>query len=736
MAKNEFAPGIPADRKIVPLPVISSPVTWEFVLQRHRARRAGEHLDMRLGNPATGHAHSWAMRSWPPAGSGTKAVEQPTHTRQYMDFSGKIGPGYGEGTVSIERREKAEVLSSGPDKLKFNLYRGRDVEELVLRRLGDKDWLFQNITRHRAAGPGSRLPSKKPKYKETSIDKVDHRNPDTILQAKLDGAHVVIDFWREGQPPRVFSYRVSKASATGLINHTPKIKSMMGQFTPKGLQGTILRGEVIAIGPDGKALPSAHTGGMLNANTWTSREMQQEGELVVYAFDVISWRGKDVSSAPFSQKAEMLREATSLAPWLRTPRTASTPAEKKSLLSDIKRNKEPTTNEGVIEWHREKGVPSKAKVTREIDVWVREIFPEKGSREGLAGGFRFSLSKNGPIVGKVGTGMSHELKRDMITNPKKYIGLKARIRVSPDSGSGYAPRNPSFVGWHLDQDLPGEIKMASHGIALARLEKMSADEPFRRRSDWAPRPPADSTESSGSAMKHLKNPGVFIPGIAAAALGANAIYDSVKSMGFKKNMKTVVKAIKGIGYETVDSAQYVKKVDPTIIVVDTVEKAEKIVREELIPLIEEDFGQKIEVSDSEVRQVAEEIFKMTKDNAAALPGVHNGYLIVAPKLPQAILDHEIGHIWDFRKKGLNIKNPGQYQHVFHQLFWKPTYKARVYLAETNAWDLSPESKYKKELEHNALGTYDKAFHLQRRSLAIPVGLLLAGMSVMEYSKRK
>lgn len=698
MAKPEFAPGIPASRKIQPLPTITSPVTWEFVLQRHRALRAGEHLDMRLGNPSTGHAHSWAMKAWPAAGSGTMAIEQPTHTRQYMDFSGRIGPGYGEGDVTIERREKAEVLKSEADKLKFNLYRGREVEELVLRRTSGRDWVLQNITRHRAAGPGSRLPANKPKYRETSIDKIDHRRQDTILQAKLDGAHVIIDFWKEGQPPRVFSYRVSKTSPTGLINHTPKIKSMLGQTTPKGLQGTILRGEVVGIGPDGRAVPSARTGGMLNANTWTSREMQaQEGDLAVFAFDVISWRGKDVSSQPFSAKSDMLLEAARLAPWLRLPRTASTPAEKKSLLSDIKKNREPTTNEGVIEWQHEKHIPTKAKITREIDVWVREIFKEKGTRGPFAGGFKYSLTKNGPIIGKVGTGMSHELRADMLENPRKYIGLMAKIRVSPESKPGYAPRNPSFVGWHLDQEMKEGIKMASQFNIYMKKNALELS--------------------------------VAVPAAVAAGMGAVSAYDAIRSIGYSRDSRIVGDAIRGIGYETVDSRSYIKKADPTIVPVTSVKDTAEMIKDELIPLIEKRLGRKLDVQESEIMRAAEDMFSMTKNNAAALPGIKKGYVITAPKAVQAILDHEIGHLWDYRKKGLNIARQGEYEHVFNELFWKPTYKMRTYLPETNAWDLAPDSKYKKELEHHALGTYDKGFHIGRRKVTVPIGALAATLAL-------
>jgi hypothetical protein len=126
---------------------------------------------------------------------------------------------------------------------------------------------------------------------------------------------------------------------------------------------------------------------------------------------------------------------------------------------DIAEGRNKHTREGVVVWDKNKPVPAKAKFRPERDVYVRHVFQEKGAR-GMAGGFEFSDTANGPVIGRVGTGFSHGLKQHMAQNPLLYEGLKAKIR-SQVAPAEYAPRAPVFAGWHLDQPLPEGIKMAA-----------------------------------------------------------------------------------------------------------------------------------------------------------------------------------------------------------------------------------------------------------------------------------
>jgi hypothetical protein len=461
----EFAPGIPRKEASHPFPKVKEPRTFEFGLHHHFSEGAAkEHFDLRIGDTATGHAHSWAMKYWPKPGEARLAVQQPTHTIPYMDFKGRIESGYGKGRVELARREKTEVVSSSHDHVQFNLYTGKASEEFLLRKTDGKQWLLHNITATRK----EELPSSKPGYKTVDVGKLDLEDPQTVLQAKIDGAHVLYDFKKPGSTMDVMSYRPTER-ATGVIEHTHKLPNFHQHKTPSALKDTLLRGELYATDSSGKALAAARVGGLLNAGVWKSREKQkEEGKLLPAVFDVVKWKGKDVEEAPYSQKLEMLREAVRHAPWLHIPRTAETPEEKKKLIADVRDGKEPSTEEGVVEWHLEKHLPRKSKFLRENDAYVKDVFMEQGVRKGLAGGFSFSRTPDGPVVGRVGTGFSHELKRDMAQNPEKYKGLHARIATQP-APSHYAPRAPAFRSWHLDQDLPENIKMSSFGAALCSI---------------------------------------------------------------------------------------------------------------------------------------------------------------------------------------------------------------------------------------------------------------------------
>lgn len=472
----EYAPGIPTEKTVHTFPKVEKPRTFEFGLHEHHAERAGKHFDLRLGDPATGYAHSWAMRYWPKPGEVRLAVQQPTHTLEYMDFEGTIKDGYGKGKVDLARRDKTEIVSSSKGHVRFNLYSGKGVEEYLLRhtsRDGD-DWMLHNVTTTRGD-----LPSSKPSYKVLPAGKLDPNDTRTVMQAKIDGAHVLYNFKKPGSTMDVLSYRPTDR-ATGIIEHTQKLPDYQAHKTPAAMKDTILRGELYAVDKNGKALPAARVGGILNAGVWKSREKQEtEGQLVPVVFDVVKWKGKNVEKAPYAEKLELLRQATKHAPWLNLPRTAETPEDKEKLISDIRSGKEPSTEEGVIEWNLDKNLPRKSKFLREADAYVKDIFLEQGTRKGLAGGFAFSKTPGGPVVGRVGTGFSHALKRDMAAHPEKYKGLHARLAVQP-APAHYAPRAPAFKGWHLDEELPEGVKMASYIKAFVReVAKIAASAPTR-----------------------------------------------------------------------------------------------------------------------------------------------------------------------------------------------------------------------------------------------------------------
>lgn len=138
--------GIPKKGLIHPIRKITEPEEWEFVLHDHDAKRAGKHFDLRIGDPKTGHGHSWAMKYWPKPGEKRLAVQQSTHSIPYFDWSGTIEEGYGAGEVAIAKRGKAKLLKATPTQITFAL----GAHELYsLNSMGEREknsWLLLNRT--------------------------------------------------------------------------------------------------------------------------------------------------------------------------------------------------------------------------------------------------------------------------------------------------------------------------------------------------------------------------------------------------------------------------------------------------------------------------------------------------------------------------------------------------------------------------------------------------------------
>lgn len=454
LSELEFAPGIPASKRIRELPTINKPVIWEQSLQKHKAVRAGLHYDMRIGDPATGVAYSWALpkAEIPEPGSFRLAVRTFDHRTDYMPFRGEITERYGKGTVALERHDKTEVMEMSPDKIRFNLYDKKAPEEFMLNRVGRHLWLLHNVTVTRNRHP--EIPKSKPQYKSTPIGQIDVGNDDQIMEPKIDGAHVLVHFRKAGEHPRVYSYRPAKDRPHDLIEHTHKFMRLRAAEVPKSLEGTILRGEAYAE-KNGKVRPATVTAGILNSKVLESREKQKElGDLRVTIFDVANVKGEDKEDLSYRDKLSVLKKAHDAIPELRLPEMAVTPQEKRTMLERVRSGKHPVTDEGVVLWSKSSSERYKSVRRPDHDVIIRRIEEGKGRlKDEMAGGFSYSLHADGPrgeIKGTVGSGLSDALRKDMSNNPHKYIGATATVRARKQFESG-ALRAPSFYRMHPDK---------------------------------------------------------------------------------------------------------------------------------------------------------------------------------------------------------------------------------------------------------------------------------------------
>jgi len=459
--RAEFAPGIPAARVIKPIPRVKStrPEVWGLTLQEHAAERAGPHADLRLVDNR-GRAHSWAIPkgSLPDPGEKVRVIPQPTHTREYAERKGEftIPSGiYGAGTVRAPGLKPVEVVRSQPGLLRFNVYGGAKEgnQEFALIKT-EKGSLLHNISATAERGVrgigGHEIPASKPKYQEVKTEQVRFDDPAEIHQAKVDGAHVTFHL-RAGKPVKVFSYRPTER-ATGVLEHTHKLPDYRDLKSPPGLAGTVLRGELYgAKTRTGEALPAELTGGLLNASVWKSRERQKElkSELRPVIFDVVRYKGRDVSDAPYERKLEILREVQNKVPRLKLPPTAETPEEKQRLFQRIEAGKEPITSEGIIAWRRDQPVPAKAKFRPDVDALVVGVTGGKGKHESTIGALKVRLPGKDAVT-HVGTGLSDTLRAQIAKDPDAYIGRAVKVRTQQVFPSGKM-RAPSFGGWHIEK---------------------------------------------------------------------------------------------------------------------------------------------------------------------------------------------------------------------------------------------------------------------------------------------
>ncbi len=463
--RAEYAPGIPDRNRTAPLPDIRKPTPWKMTVQEHHAERAGLHYDLRLIDPETGDAHSWALPAakLPAPGEKVLAVQQPTHTSEYSLNFGKdkletINSGYGKGTVRQVKLEDIDMYHMKPEetgtRVRFNTYTSKGPQEYVIIRTQKGQDLLLNKTMTRQRLPHLSL-GDKPKVKEHNFHGIDIQDNTHVIMPKYDGAHTILDLKAPGKIPRLYSYRIPKKHTAGVIEHTHKVPDLLTTRVPVELKGTVLRAETIAIDPKKKAIPATDIGGMLNATVHQSRQKQIEmqSKLRPILLDIEKYKGKDMSNIPFSRRYELLKDIGKQLD-MQVADAAFTPEQKKKLLERIQRGKHPLTQEGVI--LRPLNTPGgalKAKLRPDHDVYVRNIFQaidKNGQPLGRAGGFEYSWTPDGPIKGRVGTGFNHALAKDMLDNPHRYKGRVAKVEAELVTKNEVLAK-PSFIEWHIEK---------------------------------------------------------------------------------------------------------------------------------------------------------------------------------------------------------------------------------------------------------------------------------------------
>ena len=427
--------------------------------QWHDARRAKKHLDLRVGTPDT-NLFSWAVRKGlPDPGQKHLAMQQPVHDYSYGRFQGTLPTGYGAGTVRKAFENRILLTKVAPDRIDFSTADSRYPERYTLIRPASekpRHWLLVNTT------PTKELPYQKIRFERIPSDQVEsaisHMANGDSVQAKIDGAHSLVHLLKDRV--EVMSYRKSKVTGYP-IAHTERVAGgRINADIPPEWRGSVLRGELFGTQPqegEEKAIPPQTLGGLLNSGIEKSRAQQQsQGIRLQDALFDIQQKGRqpiDLKTIPYAQRRALLHEAMKFLPpevFRLTPEATNAP-DARTLWENIQAGKEPTTHEGVV-IHPTVGIPRKAKLLNESDVHLTGVFPGAGKYQGQgAGGFEYALEPGGKTIGRVGTGLSDVLRRDMLQNPDEYIGRVARVRAQGQFPGSNALRAPSLLALHEDQ---------------------------------------------------------------------------------------------------------------------------------------------------------------------------------------------------------------------------------------------------------------------------------------------
>lgn len=411
-------------------------VQLTLVRQLHDARKAGRHTDLRIGNESG--LYSFAVPKDLPENPGQWRLAIPTslHRYGYKDFEGDIQEGYGAGHVTKQEESPVTLLKNTPSYVEFTRGTTKDSPTYKMTRTKGGNWLI-GIKEPQEPAPVADY--KREHFKSMPIEGVQKLiDSGAAIAPKIDGSSVIAYLDKHGI--KVYGTRPDKSG------HKPDYSAHIGGLSqvqvPEDLVGMMLRGELYGV-KNGQVIPPHELSGFLNSTIQNAIQKRQHGLRLMVAALAVN-RGQDDYGAPLADIVRRLHSPSFTA----VEPVAGNKATR--LLKQILAGRNPVTNEGVVV-HQEGKRPVKAKVRDDYDVLVRDIFPADTKSEPRAGGFTYALpDQPDKPVGNVGTGFSHELLKDMLRHPEKYIGRTARIHAQsqyPDTG---AYRAPSFIAMRED----------------------------------------------------------------------------------------------------------------------------------------------------------------------------------------------------------------------------------------------------------------------------------------------
>jgi bifunctional non-homologous end joining protein LigD len=489
-----------------------------FVIQKHEATRL--HYDFRL--ELDGTLKSWAVPKGPPFAHGEKrmAVRVEDHPVSYIDFEGTIPQGqYGGGTVMVWDKGTFEPLTKHPlkdlekGKLHFTL-RGQKLngEWYLVRLREEENWLLikggdsvkpvskKADATSAASGKtmkqlavGDRIWHSKPatakkttsmvvpEFVEPMKAKLAAHSPksgDWIYEIKFDGFRALA--LRGSDEARLLSRNNKDLGA--------KFPDVLDAALGLRVRDAIIDGEIVAMDPDGRS----------SFQLLQQYEMGREKPpLYYYVFDLLRLNGKDLRDLSVLDRKAALEKILPKKDGIIRYSGALGSNAKPLLEHAAKLGLEGLIgkrSDSVYETGRRSGAWIKLKLLSEQEFVIGGYTDPEGSRR-YFGSLIIGVHRKKKLVycGKVGTGFSHNLLRDLHARFKKIATSECPFSDLPQPRSsrwGQAITASEMKKCHwLEPTMVAQIKFSEwtsdhhlrQPVYLGLREDKSASEVVRER---------------------------------------------------------------------------------------------------------------------------------------------------------------------------------------------------------------------------------------------------------------
>jgi bifunctional non-homologous end joining protein LigD len=293
-------------------------------------------------------------------------------------------------------------------------------------------------------------------------------NPDWIYEVKWDG-YRALAYINKG------AVELTSRNNKSFSEKYYPIAAVMKDWTINA----VLDGEILVIDKQGKA----NFGALQN---WRS---EADGDLVYYAFDILWYEGKDITALPLNERQAILKEILPTNDdQIRLSKTFTAngldffAAAQKMQLEGVMAKR---ADSAYVPDSRSKDW-LKIKVNQRQEVVIGGFTKNEGSAK-LFSSLLLGVYKDGKLhyAGKVGTGFTEKIQREMIKNFEPLITATNPFTSTPDVNkpSRFRPNPPKATATWLKPELVCEISFA----------EVTADGVFRHPSFEGMRADKDAT---------------------------------------------------------------------------------------------------------------------------------------------------------------------------------------------------------------------------------------------------